>query len=143
LAAGIEAAARLADGLRRRGDAPTLVILTDGGANVSRTAGRPGRAAAQDDALAAPGAAGRGASRAPRGHLPPGPAPGAGAGRRHGGPLPAPAAGGRRRALRRRAGRDGDGLGSCIRQAGPRSSGRAVPNEASASCVTCPPSPRP
>jgi magnesium chelatase subunit D len=52
LAAGIEAAARLADGLRRRGDAPTLVILTDGGANVSR-GGATGRAGAQDDALAA------------------------------------------------------------------------------------------
>ncbi|KAA2238059.1 magnesium chelatase subunit D [Salinarimonas soli] len=51
LAAGIEAAARLADTLRRRGDAPTLVLLTDGGANVCRS-GETGRAAAAADALA-------------------------------------------------------------------------------------------
>jgi magnesium chelatase subunit D len=52
LAAGIEAAAELGASLRRRGDAPTLVILTDGGANVCRS-GATGRAAAASDALAA------------------------------------------------------------------------------------------
>jgi magnesium chelatase subunit D len=51
LAAGIEAAAQLAGSLRRRGDAPTLVLLTDGGANVCRS-GETGRAAAAADALA-------------------------------------------------------------------------------------------
>ncbi len=51
LAAGIEAAARLAGSLRQRGEAPTLVLLTDGGANVSRS-GETGRAAAAADALA-------------------------------------------------------------------------------------------
>jgi magnesium chelatase subunit D len=52
LAAGIEAAMALADAVRRRGDTPTLVVLTDGRANIARD-GAPGRAQAEADALAA------------------------------------------------------------------------------------------
>ncbi len=52
LAAGIEAGALMADGVRRRGATPTLVLLTDGQANVGRD-GRGGRAQAQLDATAA------------------------------------------------------------------------------------------
>jgi magnesium chelatase subunit D len=52
LAAGIEAAARLADAAARRGDAPSLVLLTDGQANVARN-GAGGRAQGAEDALAA------------------------------------------------------------------------------------------
>ena len=52
LAAGIEAGALLADGIRRRGGSPTLVLLTDGQANVGRD-GTGGRARAQADATAA------------------------------------------------------------------------------------------
>lgn len=52
LAAGIDAALALADGLRRRGDSPTLVLLTDGSANVARD-GSGGRAKAGEDALQA------------------------------------------------------------------------------------------
>jgi magnesium chelatase subunit D len=52
LAAGIEGGALLADGVRRRGGTPTLVLLTDGQANVGRD-GKGGRARAQADALAA------------------------------------------------------------------------------------------
>jgi magnesium chelatase subunit D len=52
LAAGIEGGAALAEGVRRRGGTPTLVLLTDGQANVGRD-GRGGRAQAQADALTA------------------------------------------------------------------------------------------
>ncbi len=52
LAAGIEAGAVLADGVRRRGGTPTLVLLTDGQANVGRD-GVGGRAQAAADATAA------------------------------------------------------------------------------------------
>jgi magnesium chelatase subunit D len=52
LAAGIDAAATLADGLRRRGDQPFLVFLSDGGANVARD-GSHGRQRALADAEAA------------------------------------------------------------------------------------------
>jgi magnesium chelatase subunit D len=52
LAAGIEGGALLADGVRRRGGTPTLVLLTDGQANVGRD-GKGGRARAQADALVA------------------------------------------------------------------------------------------
>jgi magnesium chelatase subunit D len=54
LAAAIEAAAGLADAVRRRGSTPIVVLLTDGRANVSR-GGNAGRAAAEADALAAAG----------------------------------------------------------------------------------------
>ncbi len=52
LAAAIDAAAGLADAVRRRGSTPVVVLLTDGRANVSRSGGA-GRAAAEADALAA------------------------------------------------------------------------------------------
>lgn len=50
LAAGIDAAAALADSARRRGDTPVVVVLTDGRANVGR-GGAPGRPKAEEDAL--------------------------------------------------------------------------------------------
>jgi len=49
LAAGIEAGFLLAESVRRAGDTPTLVFLTDGRANVSLT-GEGGRAKAEHDA---------------------------------------------------------------------------------------------
>lgn len=52
LASAIDAAALLAVAARRRGDAPALVFLTDGQANVSRN-GEGGRARAQDEAAQA------------------------------------------------------------------------------------------
>ncbi|MFE1598861.1 magnesium chelatase subunit D [Methylobacterium sp. ID0610] len=52
LAAGIEAAARLAAAERRGGRTPVVLLLTDGRANVARS-GAPGRAQAAADALAA------------------------------------------------------------------------------------------
>ncbi len=52
LAQGIDLAAQVANEVRRRGDAPLLVLLTDGRANVSR-AGIGGRGQAETDALAA------------------------------------------------------------------------------------------
>ena len=51
LAAGIDTATLLADGVRRRGGTPTIVLLTDGRANVARD-GKGGRATAGQDALA-------------------------------------------------------------------------------------------
>jgi magnesium chelatase subunit D len=57
LAAGINAALRLAVMQRRAGKQPLLVILTDGGANIGQD-GKPGRAAAGRDALAAAQACG-------------------------------------------------------------------------------------
>ncbi|MRD72778.1 magnesium chelatase subunit D [Rhodocyclus tenuis] len=52
LAAGIDAAASLADAVRRRGETPLLVFLTDGRANIGRD-GKGGRAQAEQDALTA------------------------------------------------------------------------------------------
>ena len=52
LAAGIDAAAALADAVRRRGETPVIVLLTDGRANIARD-GTPGRVRATEDALAA------------------------------------------------------------------------------------------
>ena len=50
LAAGIDAAAQLADAMRRRGDTPVIVFLTDGRANIARD-GTPGRALADEQAM--------------------------------------------------------------------------------------------
>ena len=52
LAAGIDAALLLALGVRRKGDTPVIVVLTDGRANVARD-GSGGRAGADADALLA------------------------------------------------------------------------------------------
>jgi magnesium chelatase subunit D len=52
LAIGIQAAYTMAVAERRKGHRPLLVLLTDGGANIGRD-GKPGRAAAAQDALAA------------------------------------------------------------------------------------------
>ena len=52
LAAGIASAHTLAEGVARRGATPVIVLLTDGRANIARD-GSPGRARANDDALAA------------------------------------------------------------------------------------------
>ena len=52
LAAGIDAAMTLADQVRRAGQTPIVVLLSDGRANIARD-GAPGRARAQDDALSA------------------------------------------------------------------------------------------
>ena len=52
LATAIDAAALLADGIRRRGDTPVVVLLTDGRANVALD-GSGGRVQAEADALAA------------------------------------------------------------------------------------------
>jgi magnesium chelatase subunit D len=52
LAAGLDAAAQLADAVRRRGDTAAVVLLTDGRANVTRD-GSTGRARAEADAMAA------------------------------------------------------------------------------------------
>jgi magnesium chelatase subunit D len=52
LAAGIDAAAALADQVRRGGATPVVVMLTDGRANIGRD-GSPGRERAADDALRA------------------------------------------------------------------------------------------
>jgi magnesium chelatase subunit D len=52
LAAGLDAAAALAEATRRRGETPIVVLLTDGRANIARD-GAAGRARAEADALAA------------------------------------------------------------------------------------------
>jgi magnesium chelatase subunit D len=52
LAAAIDAAAALADGISRRGDTPVIVLLTDGRGNVALD-GTGGRARAEADALGA------------------------------------------------------------------------------------------
>ena len=57
LACGLDATLALALAVRRRGDAPVVVVLTDGRANVGRD-GKPGRAAAEADALHAARAVG-------------------------------------------------------------------------------------
>jgi magnesium chelatase subunit D len=54
LATAIDAAALLADAIRRKGPTPLAVFLTDGRANIGR-AGRPGRAVAEADAVQAAG----------------------------------------------------------------------------------------
>ncbi|MGF1508090.1 MAG: magnesium chelatase subunit D [Myxococcota bacterium] len=51
LAAGIDAALVLAEAVRRRGQTPVLVFMTDGRANIARD-GTPGRGRAAEDALA-------------------------------------------------------------------------------------------
>jgi magnesium chelatase subunit D len=51
VAAGLRAAASVADAARRRGDVPLMVVLTDGKANIALD-GSAGRARAGDDALA-------------------------------------------------------------------------------------------
>jgi magnesium chelatase subunit D len=55
LADGIDAAAALADGVKRQGATPIVVFMTDGQANVAR-GGKPGRAQAETDARSAAGA---------------------------------------------------------------------------------------
>jgi len=55
LADGIDAAAALADGVKRQGATPIIVFMTDGQANVGR-GGKPGRAQAETDARSAAGA---------------------------------------------------------------------------------------
>jgi magnesium chelatase subunit D len=52
LASGLTAATALADSVRRKGQTPTIVILTDGQPNIAQD-GSPGRPAAERDALAA------------------------------------------------------------------------------------------
>ena len=52
LAAGLEAAGRMAAQVRRAGASPVIVLLTDGRANIARD-GEPGRARAEADALLA------------------------------------------------------------------------------------------
>jgi magnesium chelatase subunit D len=52
LAAAIEAAGLLANQAQRRGETPTIVLLSDGRANVARN-GAPGRESAHDDAIGA------------------------------------------------------------------------------------------
>jgi magnesium chelatase subunit D len=52
LAAGLDAAFLLADSIRRKGQTPTIILLTDGRANISRD-GTPGRPLAEKDALEA------------------------------------------------------------------------------------------
>jgi len=52
LASGLDAARVLADATRRRGETALIVLLTDGRGNIARD-GRPGREAAETDALAA------------------------------------------------------------------------------------------
>jgi magnesium chelatase subunit D len=50
LASGLDVALGLADSLRRKGQSPLLVLMTDGRANIARD-GAPGRARALEDAL--------------------------------------------------------------------------------------------
>lgn len=52
LAAGLVAAAMLADDVKRRGHSPVVVLLTDGKANIGQD-GKPGRPQAEADALTA------------------------------------------------------------------------------------------
>jgi len=52
LAAGIDAAVELADAVRRKGDTPNVILLTDGRSNVTRD-GNPGRAQAEMEAMSA------------------------------------------------------------------------------------------
>ncbi len=52
LATALDAAIELADAIRRRGETPGIVLMTDGRANIARD-GKPGRVQAESDALAA------------------------------------------------------------------------------------------
>jgi len=52
LAAGLDAAFALSDSIRRKGQTPTVVILTDGRANIARDGGQ-GRPRAEEDAVRA------------------------------------------------------------------------------------------
>ena len=52
LAAGLDAAFALADLIRRKGQAPTVILLTDGRANIARD-GAQGRPRAEEDAMGA------------------------------------------------------------------------------------------
>lgn len=52
LAAGLDAATALADGVRRKGETPSVIVLTDGRANIARD-GKPGRLQAEADAQSA------------------------------------------------------------------------------------------
>lgn len=54
LAAGIEAAVALSDAVRRRGETPVVILLTDGRANIARD-GKADRSRAEQEALAAAG----------------------------------------------------------------------------------------
>ncbi|MGP9810487.1 magnesium chelatase subunit D [Rhodopseudomonas sp. NSM] len=51
LAAGLDAAFMLADSIKRKGQTPTVIVLTDGRANIARD-GAPGRPQAEEDAKA-------------------------------------------------------------------------------------------
>ncbi|NVN84846.1 MAG: magnesium chelatase subunit D [Rhodopseudomonas sp.] len=50
LAAGLDAAFMLADSVKRKGQTPTVIVLTDGRANIARD-GAPGRPKAEEDAM--------------------------------------------------------------------------------------------
>ena len=52
LAAGLDAAFALSDAVRRKGQTPTVIVLTDGRANIARD-GAQGRPRAEDDAMSA------------------------------------------------------------------------------------------
>jgi magnesium chelatase subunit D len=52
LAAGLDAAFMLADSVKRKGQTPTVIVLTDGRANIARD-GSPGRPKAEEDAKSA------------------------------------------------------------------------------------------
>ena len=52
LASGIDAAVSLADVVRRKGQTPILILMTDGKGNIARD-GTPGRPRAEEEALAA------------------------------------------------------------------------------------------
>ena len=52
LAAGLDAAFALSDSIRRKGQTPTVILLTDGRANISRDGGQ-GRPRAEQDAISA------------------------------------------------------------------------------------------
>lgn len=52
LAAGLDAAFTLSDSVRRKGQTPTVIVLTDGRANIARDGGQ-GRPRAEEDAMSA------------------------------------------------------------------------------------------
>jgi magnesium chelatase subunit D len=52
LAAGLDAAFALSDAIRRKGQTPTVIVLTDGRANIARDGGQ-GRPRAEEDAISA------------------------------------------------------------------------------------------
>jgi magnesium chelatase subunit D len=52
LAAGLDAAFALSDSVRRKGQTPTIILLTDGRANIARDGGQ-GRPRAEEDAMSA------------------------------------------------------------------------------------------